>query len=157
MFETRFAKAMIEATASLDAPRTTDQPLLAAFRPRVTPALLWGGIGFVLGALFWHLVGFWSFVSDVVLNATSSGPPVAIMRKNDLQLLARKAAAEAAKTCIKLVRNPSGGDATARACDPDDPILTHTGLGKREDPVVHASAGNWTVTAESGGRAAPGN
>lgn len=148
---------MIEAAASLDAPVTPDQPMLAALRPRITPALLWGGLGFVLGALFWHFVGFWSFVSDVVLNATSSGPPAAIMRKNDLQALAKKAAADAAKTCIKLVRNPSGGDATARACDATDQVLANMGLGKKEDLIVMTTAGDWTVSAQSGLRAAARN
>jgi len=33
-------------------------------------ALVWGGLGFLAGAVFWHLVGFWSFVSDVVLDRT---------------------------------------------------------------------------------------
>lgn len=36
-------------------------------RPSRAP-LVWGGLGFVCGALAWHAIGFWSFVSDVVLN-----------------------------------------------------------------------------------------
>src|SRR5665647_2022752 len=31
-------------------------------------ALACGAIGFACGAIFWHAIGFWSFVSDVVLN-----------------------------------------------------------------------------------------
>jgi len=31
-------------------------------------AILWATLGFVTGAVFWHVVGFWTFVSDVVLN-----------------------------------------------------------------------------------------
>jgi hypothetical protein len=30
-------------------------------------ALLWAAAGFLAGALFWYAVGFWRFVSDVVL------------------------------------------------------------------------------------------
>lgn len=32
----------------------------------------WGVAGFLAGAIFWHLVGFWSFVADVVYR-----PPAA--------------------------------------------------------------------------------
>lgn len=37
---------------------------------RAPPAnrLWWGALGFVAGALFWHLVGFWSFVGAVAFN-----------------------------------------------------------------------------------------
>jgi hypothetical protein len=28
-----------------------------------------GAIGFACGAIFWHATGFWSFVSDVMLNS----------------------------------------------------------------------------------------
>lgn len=42
-------------------------------KPRrgVRTALVWGGLGFVAGAAFWHAVGFWSFLSNVVLNDAS--------------------------------------------------------------------------------------
>ncbi len=64
---------------SLD--RQTDEARLSrAWRWRV--ALAWGGLGFVAGATFWHLVGFWSFLSEVVLDhgpkaqaAAMSAPP----------------------------------------------------------------------------------
>ncbi len=35
---------------------------------RLRAALLWGGLGFIAGAVFWHLVGFWSFIAEVVLD-----------------------------------------------------------------------------------------
>ena len=31
-------------------------------------ALLWGGSGFIVGAIFWHAIGFWDFMSHVVLG-----------------------------------------------------------------------------------------
>ncbi len=37
---------------------------------RLRAALLWGSLGFIAGAVFWHLVGFWSFISEVVLDRT---------------------------------------------------------------------------------------
>lgn len=62
---------------------------------RLRAALLWGGMGFVAGAVFWHLVGFWSFVAEVVLDRTaaaqaaaaapprSNGVPTVILVKAD--------------------------------------------------------------------------
>ncbi|MCB1483604.1 MAG: hypothetical protein KDJ17_01785 [Hyphomicrobiaceae bacterium] len=48
---------------------TVKEPEVA--RPRArrdwTP-LVWGGLGFIAGMLAWHLVGFWSFMSNVVLH-----------------------------------------------------------------------------------------
>jgi hypothetical protein len=35
-------------------------------------ALLWAAGGFLGGALFWYAVGFWQFVSDVVLDPAPS-------------------------------------------------------------------------------------
>jgi hypothetical protein len=46
----------------------------AARRPRYRSALLWCAGGFFAGVLFWYAVGFWRFVSDVVLD---SGPQLA--------------------------------------------------------------------------------
>lgn len=35
---------------------------------RLRLALVWGGAGFAAGATFWHLVGFWAFLSEGVLD-----------------------------------------------------------------------------------------
>jgi hypothetical protein len=32
------------------------------------PGVIWAASGFIAGAVFWHAVGFWSFISDVVFN-----------------------------------------------------------------------------------------
>ncbi len=84
------------------APRTPDVPLTADLKTRParsavadaandsplarvrrdwTP-LVWGGLGFMAGMLAWHVIGFWTFMSDVVLNANDTrtvtrGGPVA--------------------------------------------------------------------------------
>ncbi len=34
--------------------------------------LVWGGLGFIAGMLAWHVIGFWTFLSDVVLNANDA-------------------------------------------------------------------------------------
>lgn len=37
----------------------------------VSSATFWGLGGFVTGAIFWHFIGFWGFVSDVVFSSRS--------------------------------------------------------------------------------------
>ncbi len=51
------ARAVTASTATFIAGRRT-------FRT----ALLWSASGFLAGALFWHAVGFWRFLSDVVFD-----------------------------------------------------------------------------------------
>ena len=48
-------------------------PSSPARKRRRISAAVWSGIaGFVLGAVFWHLVGFWSFVSHVVFKGPAA-------------------------------------------------------------------------------------
>jgi hypothetical protein len=35
---------------------------------RIWATLSWGALGFISGAIFWHVIGFWTFVSDAVLD-----------------------------------------------------------------------------------------
>jgi hypothetical protein len=44
----------------------------ATGRWRYRTALLWSAGGFLAGALFWHAIGFWQFVSDVVFDPAPS-------------------------------------------------------------------------------------
>jgi hypothetical protein len=65
--------AMQVATMEREPSRPVDAAKPGAEIPRkprrsVRTALLWGALGFFAGAIFWHAIGFWSFVSDVVLN-----------------------------------------------------------------------------------------
>lgn len=39
-----------------------------ATRPETLAIAGWGFVGFVIGAVFWHFIGFWGFVSNTVLN-----------------------------------------------------------------------------------------
>ncbi len=46
------------------------QPVAAQPRANILPAIVSGGFGFVVGAMFWHMIGFWGFVERVL-----RGPP----------------------------------------------------------------------------------
>ena len=45
---------------------------IPAGRSGIRSHLAWGIGGFVLGAICWHLVGFWDFVGDVVLSGSQN-------------------------------------------------------------------------------------
>jgi hypothetical protein len=47
-------------------------------RRSVGSAIAWGGLGFITGAIFWHAVGFWTFLSDVVLKAPDTTAKAAL-------------------------------------------------------------------------------
>ena len=66
--------ATVEQTQQFTPPGPAASVAPAARRPRYRSALLWCAGGFFAGALFWYAVGFWRFVSDVVLD---SGPQLA--------------------------------------------------------------------------------
>lgn len=117
---------------------------------RIPAGASWMTLGFILGAAFWHLVGFWGFLSHVVLHDRADGSPsTAIVRKNDVLAATKKAAIEGSRTCAKLVRDRSGGSTRAEPCDPNDPILHYSGLALRDDLGIRHAATGWTASAES--------
>jgi hypothetical protein len=69
---------MAAATIERERYRETLEPAAAkttGFIPRrrsYRTALLWAAGGFLAGGLFWYAVGFWRFVSDVVLDPAPS-------------------------------------------------------------------------------------
>lgn len=97
-------------------------PALARNRRDWTP-LVWGGLGFMAGMLAWHVIGFWTFLSDVVLNAndtraTRSVPVAARAQPQKTPKVAAKvpAATDAASTTLvaaqKLAARLSGTSET---------------------------------------------
>lgn len=70
---------------------------------------LWTGLGgFVLGAVFWHLVGFWSLVSDVAFN--NKGDEKSPTRLINLdEVAAVKAARDAAARPLPAARTEVSG------------------------------------------------
>lgn len=125
----------------------TSAPQAKAAKPRgrLRPAILSGLGGFVLGAVFWHLVGFWSFVSHVVLKGPTAEPQHANIETGSLRpreprardtarpdvaarsetgrlrhlttLSAQPSAAPAsAQPCVKVASNGDGNGSTAIPC-----------------------------------------
>jgi hypothetical protein len=100
-------------------------------------ALVWGGLGFVAGAVFWHLVGFWSFLSEVVLDRTT-GPQAAEAASAPTGLSAKVVLVDSA-TCTALALDRRAKLTLALPC-PEDGLALRLEPQKdaREDLVVLA-------------------
>lgn len=107
----------------------------------------WSILGFVGGAVFWHFVGFWSFVSDVVLSGGTE-PPVSArtlthsvpagFSSNEVQAQI-PASAAVHHGCTLLFLDRQSGRTTARACDAHDYALPQDTVAGREDRLTSAA------------------
>lgn len=102
-------------------------------RRTLRAALLWGALGFFAGAIFWHAVGFWTFVSEVVLN------------RGDGAVFARAAAAQPElpviylvdpASCTALELDRTANRTAVRPCPREGLALRLEASGDREDLAV---------------------
>lgn len=127
--------------AATNAPQTQVGELLsrAAGSSRLLPVTLgWGLAGFVIGALFWHFVGFWIFVSDVVLKGDQSELQVKLL---------------ATKNCTELVLHRKERKTSKRPCSNHAIHLAEGHLSGRQDlePLVYPpSRWSFPVLADDG-------
>ena len=94
-------------------------------------------LGFVVGAVFWHFVGFWDFVRNVVLK----GP--------------ERAASHVLQTgpeCSSLVLDRSTGAVRVDTCPMEAAWLTEATGGSKADmlvPTRPVAAKRWSVTVQA--------
>ena len=109
----------------------------AAALDRRTP-FIWGGLGFVAGMLAWHVIGFWSFVSDVAFNgdartaAASSGSEQRSAAVHSHKPGTR-GDSPSNQNCVALAINRTSGDAKPGACPVDEKPLADAGRTPRDD------------------------
>jgi hypothetical protein len=133
-------------------PRTADEPSFSDFAdrraqgsvPRRTLVSLldgvsglgWSVIGFVGGAVFWHFIGFWSFVADVVL---AGGPdaqlPSAALQRPDAAFVRVAEAGVPVSNCTAIALDRATGLSTASACEGEIRHLRDD-AGAREDRLA---------------------
>lgn len=97
----------------------------------------WSVIGFLLGAVFWHFVGFWSFVSEVVL-ARHSTAPAERLQPVAAQLDSTKTSPLAAGWCTALHLDRKTGATSAATCVRNHPPASSQGVKPREDRAAVA-------------------
>jgi len=124
-------------------------------------AVAWLALGFVAGAIFWHLVGFWSLVSLAVLGSGDKRAPVAAQAAADLRapVLETGSLATAMKPrCVVLVLDRLGGETRQAPC----PITTfhhrNAGVGIRRDRQPARTGrdnSGWAARLDTNGPAQP--
>lgn len=106
----------------------------------------WSVIGFLMGAVFWHFVGFWSFVSDVVL----AGHPSASFdrsRSDALQIEAFQTAAGSRDaplviaSCTALQLDRKTGAISSGVCGEDFAPSFSASAKQREDRAATSDGG----------------
>ena len=98
------------------------QPLAPQFHSTPAPPISaghWAVAGFVCGALFWHFIGFWGFVSEVVF---SSRTPT-----EDRQI------AQAGVYCIELVLDRATGRVHDQPCALEAAQLDESSMSAKVD------------------------
>ena len=101
----------------------TREPELAGEPTIVLPAAFWGFGGFLVGAIFWHFIGFWSFVGDVVF---SSRPPAEY-----------REIAQTGPHCIELVLDRASGAVRGLPCALEVPRLDESANAVKGDYLGH--------------------
>lgn len=131
------ADAARAATAAhAGAPHTNYRPKAARqCRSTPWPAIRWTLAGFAFGIAFWHLVGFWQFIGQVIL-AGHSGSAKASTEQQLATVQADMATnshilASPAAGCTALIRNPSGmGTFSAPCSQAVGQMKAGSGLGR---------------------------
>lgn len=119
-------------------------PMPGKSKRRSLGPLLWGGLGFVSGMLAWHVIGFWIFVSDVVLKggegnlkAEESLPGLASLSSGKIVVRAPSPAkpvpdSDAAR-CVELVMNRQSGETRSIPCSASAQTMRDAGFDRHRD------------------------
>lgn len=118
-------------------------------------------LGFVIGAAFWHAVGFWNFVGKVVLKGTVDevrhvrdvDPEVATRQRGRVAGETVVLATISADACISLSLDRSTGQIRPEPCIAQSMPLRVSRAGHREDSSIMPVRRNnvreaWATTVE---------
>lgn len=105
-----------EAATPADPDEVEQEPSRAG-SPAVSAG--WGLLGFLIGAVFWHFIGFWGFVSEVVYTGRPAG--------------AERFVDQSGPQCSEVVLDRETGAILTRACPADAAQLNELTYAMRED------------------------
>ncbi|MBN9277657.1 MAG: hypothetical protein J0I57_08480 [Hyphomicrobium sp.] len=121
--------AHIETAASAPAPQSRHRldDLVreigrGGFFGRRAAPLVWGFAGFLIGAMFWHVIGFWGFLSDVVLKGPEPQASVVVNEAPTAML----------PNCTTLALNRATGMTTSVPCIEQMPLLEEARIGRQD-------------------------
>jgi hypothetical protein len=123
-------------------------------------------LGFCCGAMFWHAVGFWSFVSDVVLKGPDDGTPAMVKeaKSTEPQPVSSRAtgsispvrvavggvpsaAIKARLHCSVAIPDPAFGEVHIFPCAPGTGQPPSKPLARKGDRLDSAAAASTAATA----------
>jgi hypothetical protein len=90
--------------------------------------LAWGFGGFLIGAIFWHAIGFWGFLGEVILK--SPDPRVSVV--------ARTTPPSSLPNCTALAIDRATGRTRSIPCAETAPLHEEAGLGRQDLAFVQA-------------------
>jgi hypothetical protein len=112
--------------------------------------ILWAGSGFLAGAAFWHLVGFWSLISLAVLGinepSAAKQTPIAerpVTRPIETGTIRSR---PAPASCVSLALNRTLGETRSMPCQTGTFHHLNRGLGTKADRAISLSS--WSTTLE---------
>ena len=104
-------------------------------------AIGYGLLGFILGAVFWHFVGFWDFVGQLMFRGGTEivqGPPP-IKLKDRVSGVSAIAVVATAEACTTLQLDRTTGETAAVPCEGEPLPLRSIKAARREDLRVTAT------------------
>lgn len=133
--------------------RFRDRPSFGAARRALDGigGLGWSVLGFLAGAVFWHFIGFWGFVSEVVL--VGNAPPAAMRTAEPVALAL--ADTPSAQTCTRLALDRRTGETSAHACDADVLPFPADAFEGRQDRMPRAGERSAGAAHDADGAAGP--
>lgn len=121
-------------------------PVIVPRRRSTARSLAYGAAGFVLGAVFWHFVGFWDFVGHIMFKGTAEGQQEAAGRLPAIKLRERVSGVNSmaitlsAETCTDLHLDRATGQTRAEPCSPQALSIRSLRPARREDLWVIGAA-----------------
>lgn len=85
--------------------------------------LAWGFGGFLIGAIFWHFIGFWGFLNEAVLKSPEAR----------VSVVARVVPPAKLPNCTTLALNRATGRTMSVPCPERMPLLEEAGITGRRD------------------------
>jgi len=110
--------------------------------------VLWIGGGFLAGAVFWHMIGFWTLVSTAVMGGPGAEPAknVAVVARKTAHPIETGSLRSRQIPCATLALNRQRGETQLQPCQTAPFHHINGGLGTKADRA--AGVASWSTTLQ---------
>lgn len=156
---------MSSIDVGLRAPPLTIPGRSATARKRAR--MLWGGGGFLLGMLVWHVIGFWTFITTIVLKNPAASTTFELVEQverlvhdpkrssklsatADEPVSASTAQHERRRQCSAIVLDRQSSITSVASCEPDVLPLRLVASGGRGDRLTidRGAVAGWAASVD---------